>query len=91
MPSASSFGQRDGGGSRGVRGPDPFPGVFNGASGIDRTGDKVEVLATTSTAGAVAVREGKILATTFHPELSTDTRFHEIFLHKAARNIPTPR
>lgn len=64
----------------------PFPAVFIRAPIIARTGPGVEVLASVpapSGAGSehtVAAREGQWLATSFHPELSHDTRFHEYFL-----------
>jgi 5'-phosphate synthase pdxT subunit len=73
----------------GIPGPDPFPGIFIRAPGIDRAGDRVEILATASNAGAVAVREGQILATTFHPELTADTRFHKMFVQMATRKHAT--
>ena len=47
----------------------------------------VEVLTTASSAGAVAVRQGQVIATTFHPELTVDTRFHALFVEMAARKI----
>jgi len=53
--------------------------VFIRAPRIDRTGAGVEVLASRDE-HAVLVRQGKTLAATFHPELSTDTRVHELFL-----------
>jgi 5'-phosphate synthase pdxT subunit len=43
------------------------------------TGKNVEVLATES-GDPVLVRQGKIMAATFHPELSDDTRVHQEFL-----------
>jgi 5'-phosphate synthase pdxT subunit len=38
------------------------------------------VLATTDDKRIVAARQGHLLATSFHPELTADTRFHEYFL-----------
>lgn len=73
-----------------IPGPDPFPGVFIRAPAIDRTGSEVEVLTTASSAGAVAVRQGQVIATTFHPELTVDTRFHALFVKMAARETTTP-
>ncbi|MDZ4167345.1 MAG: pyridoxal 5'-phosphate synthase glutaminase subunit PdxT [Coriobacteriia bacterium] len=57
----------------------PFPGVFIRAPLIERTGDDVEVLARHK-GEIVAVREGDLLATTFHPELTGDPRVHRYFL-----------
>ena len=64
-------------------GPEPMPAVFIRAPVIFATGPGVEVLARVEMDGAeraVAVREGRILATSFHPELTPDTRFHRYFL-----------
>lgn len=67
----------------------PFHAVFIRAPAIAETGDKVEVLAAVQPADApspvaVAVRHGSLLATAFHPELTTDTRWHELFLRLVA-------
>jgi 5'-phosphate synthase pdxT subunit len=57
----------------------PFRAVFIRAPRIERVGPEVEVLA--SVAGEpVLVRQGSIMASTFHPELSADLRLHEMFL-----------
>ena len=63
-----------------VLGEEPFPGVFIRAPMIDRVGDKVEVLATLADGTGVAARQGKLLASAFHPELTDDLRFHQFFL-----------
>ena len=60
-------------------GEKPLEMVFIRAPKITATGQKVEVLATKD-GDPVLVREGKIMAATFHPELSSDTRVHEEFL-----------
>ena len=57
----------------------PLEMVFIRAPRIVRTGTKVEVLATRDKT-PVLVRQGHLLAATFHPELSTDTRIHEYFV-----------
>jgi 5'-phosphate synthase pdxT subunit len=54
-------------------------GVFIRAPVIENVGEGVEVLATHD-GKAVAVQQGKYVATTFHPELSGSTLFHEHFL-----------
>ncbi len=53
--------------------------VFIRAPRITRVGDGIEVLATRD-GNATLVRKGKLLAATFHPELSDDTRVHQLFL-----------
>ena len=57
----------------------PLEMVFIRAPKIERVGKDVEVIATEG-ADAVAVRQGKVMAATFHPELSKDTRVHKAFL-----------
>ncbi|WP_297045101.1 pyridoxal 5'-phosphate synthase glutaminase subunit PdxT [uncultured Desulfovibrio sp.] len=64
-------------------GAEPLPAVFIRAPVILSTGPEVRVLARVEMDGAeraVAVRQGRILATSFHPELTPDTRFHRYFL-----------
>jgi len=57
----------------------PLEMVFIRAPRITGTGKDVEVLATED-GDPVLVRQGKIMAATFHPELSNDSRVHEEFL-----------
>lgn len=59
---------------------DPFHGVFIRAPVVASVGDGVERLATLEDGTTVAVRRGRILATAFHPELTDDTRVHELFV-----------
>lgn len=62
----------------------PLPAVFIRAPVIeDVCGDEVEVLAHTRGLPAV-VRQGSILAASFHPELTEDNRLHQMFLSMAA-------
>jgi len=61
-----------------LEGP-PMEMVFIRAPRIERTGMGVEVLARRED-HPVLVRQGKTLAATFHPELSSDTRVHELFV-----------
>lgn len=63
-----------------VLGEKPFPAVFIRAPLIEIAGDGVEVLARLQDGTIVAVREGKLLAAAFHPELTGDLRFHRYFL-----------
>jgi len=60
-------------------GDSPLEMVFIRAPKIERVGRNVEVIATEG-ADPVAVRQGKVMAATFHPELSDDTRVHQAFL-----------
>ena len=60
-------------------GDSPLEMVFIRAPKIERVGPDVEVIAREG-ADPVAVRQGKVMAATFHPELSDDTRVHQAFL-----------
>lgn len=62
-----------------VLGPEPFVGVFIRAPIIQEVGPGVEVLAEWE-GYPVLVRQGKLLASTFHPELTNDLRLHRYFL-----------
>jgi len=61
-------------------GAQPFHAVFIRAPLIERVGPGVEVLSTLENDTIVAARQGNLLATSFHPELTHDGRFHEYFL-----------
>ncbi|UCG39822.1 MAG: pyridoxal 5'-phosphate synthase glutaminase subunit PdxT [Acidimicrobiia bacterium] len=58
---------------------EPFHAVFIRAPWIEQVGDGVEVLARWAD-HPVMVREGSMLASSFHPELTGDSRVHELFL-----------
>ena len=58
----------------------PLEMVFIRAPKIERVGEGVEVLAREGN-DPVLVRKGKVMAATFHPELSADTRVHQAFLN----------
>jgi 5'-phosphate synthase pdxT subunit len=62
----------------------PFPSVFIRAPWVEAVGPDVEVLARVSRGAdestIVAVRQGPLLATAFHPELTGDRRVHEMFV-----------
>jgi 5'-phosphate synthase pdxT subunit len=60
-------------------GDEPLRAVFIRAPWIERCGSGVEVLASYE-GHPVAVREGTVLASAFHPELTDDPRFHAIFM-----------
>jgi 5'-phosphate synthase pdxT subunit len=59
-------------------GDQPVPAVFIRAPVIERVGADVDVLATLPDGRIVAVRERNIIATSFHPELAGETRFHRL-------------
>jgi pyridoxal 5'-phosphate synthase pdxT subunit len=61
-------------------GDEPFPGVFIRAPRIESVGDDVEVLAKLENGTPVAAREGNMIVTAFHPELTDDLRWHRYFL-----------
>jgi len=58
---------------------EPVHAVFIRAPWVERVGADVEVLATAAD-HAVAVRQGRVLATSFHPEVTGDRRIHKLFL-----------
>jgi 5'-phosphate synthase pdxT subunit len=60
--------------------------VFIRAPKIERVGKDVEVIATEGT-DPVAVRQGRVMAATFHPELSDDKRVHQAFLEMIRNGI----
>jgi 5'-phosphate synthase pdxT subunit len=65
----------------GVPGP-PYRAVFIRAPWVSQAGPAVEILATDPATGRiVAVRQGPVLATAFHPELTGDRRIHELFVN----------
>lgn len=74
-------------------GPDdpPMTAVFIRAPWVEEVGPGVEVLATVSTGPAAgriaAVRQGALMATAFHPEISSDVRVHRAFLRSLAAAI----
>ncbi|WP_255197926.1 pyridoxal 5'-phosphate synthase glutaminase subunit PdxT [Halorarius litoreus] len=63
---------------------EPFPAVFIRAPVIDEVGEDVEVLAEWE-GRPVAVKQGPVIATSFHPELTADSRIHDLaFFRQAA-------
>ena len=71
-----------------VLGADPYHAIFIRAPVIIRVGQGVEVLSSLEDRRPVAVQQGNLLATSFHPELTTDYRFHEYFLSLADGDCP---
>jgi 5'-phosphate synthase pdxT subunit len=80
----------------GKLGNSPLEMVFIRAPKIEHIGPEVEVVATEGS-DPVAVRQGRVMASTFHPELSDDTRVHRAFLdlvrngHEACNRVPNAR
>ena len=62
----------------------PFPGVFIRAPRIESVGEQVEVLASHEDVPVLA-RQGAVVVTSFHPELSGDLRLHEWFLRESEK------
>jgi pyridoxal 5'-phosphate synthase pdxT subunit len=58
---------------------DPVHAVFIRAPWVERVGDGVQVLARAG-GHVVAVRQGRMLATAFHPEMTGDRRIHRLFV-----------
>ncbi|MDQ1201598.1 pyridoxal 5'-phosphate synthase glutaminase subunit PdxT [Rhodococcus sp. SORGH_AS_0303] len=77
-------------------GGEPMRAVFIRAPWVERVGDGVEVLATVPEGPAagrvVAVRQGDVLATSFHPEVTGDRRVHALFadMVRERRTSSTP-
>jgi 5'-phosphate synthase pdxT subunit len=66
-----------------------YRGVFIRAPWVEQVSDQVEVLATVNRAGEdhpVMVAYRNCMATSFHPEITSDTRIHEYFLKHLVRN-----
>ena len=61
-------------------GDEPFHGVFIRAPFVSDVGPKAEVLARDPDGVPVAVRQGRVLATAFHPELTGDRRLHRLLM-----------
>jgi 5'-phosphate synthase pdxT subunit len=69
-----------------VLGDQPVHGVFIRAPVIERTGPDVDVLAQLDDGRVVAVRERNVIATSFHPELAGETRFHRLVAAMASEH-----
>ncbi|MCU1410361.1 MAG: glutamine amidotransferase subunit PdxT [Rhodoglobus sp.] len=63
-------------------GADPVHAVFIRAPIVETVGERASVLAALPDGRVVAVEQGGLLGTSFHPEMTGDTRFHEYFLTK---------
>lgn len=71
-------------------GGEPFRAVFIRAPWVESVGVDVEVIARVSRGGdegtIVAVRQGPLMATAFHPELTGDARVHEMFVEMVRKS-----
>jgi 5'-phosphate synthase pdxT subunit len=65
-----------------VLGAPPVHAVFIRAPIVETVGSRATVLASLDDGRVVAVEQGPLLGTAFHPEMTGDTRFHEYFLRK---------
>ncbi|BDI22817.1 pyridoxal 5'-phosphate synthase glutaminase subunit PdxT [Herbiconiux sp. L3-i23] len=60
----------------------PVHAVFIRAPIVESVGERARALSTLDDGRVVAVEQGSLLGTSFHPEITGDTRFHEYFLSK---------
>lgn len=63
-----------------VLGGEPFRAIFIRAPMVTTVGEKVEILGNLPDGNAIALLQDNMLVTSFHPELTSDTRFHQFFL-----------
>ena len=63
-----------------ILGKEPVHGIFIRAPLVGDVGSRAEVLARDPNGAPVAVRQGRVLATAFHPELTPDRRLHRLLL-----------
>ncbi|MDJ0325104.1 pyridoxal 5'-phosphate synthase glutaminase subunit PdxT [Cryobacterium sp. PH31-AA6] len=68
-----------------VLGVAPVHAVFIRAPVVDTVGHRARALATLADGRCVAVEQGNLLGTSFHPEITGEHRFHEYFLRTVAR------
>jgi len=68
-------------------GDQPVHAVFIRAPVIDRVGPDVDVLARLPDGRIVAVRERNVIATSFHPELAGETRFHRLLAMLVSEHV----
>jgi pyridoxal 5'-phosphate synthase pdxT subunit len=66
-------------------GDEPFHAVFIRAPRIDEVGEGIEILARLEDGSVAAARQGNLLVSTFHPELTGDSRFHRYFVEQLVR------
>jgi 5'-phosphate synthase pdxT subunit len=71
-------------------GAEPLHGVFIRAPLVTDVGPGAEVLARDPDGNPVAVRQGRVLATAFHPELTGDRRLHRLLLEMVGKEARRP-
>ena len=71
-------------------GDEPIHGVFIRAPLVTDVGPAAEVLARDPDGHPVAVRQGRVLATAFHPELTGDRRMHRLLLEMVSGGVRRP-
>jgi 5'-phosphate synthase pdxT subunit len=71
-------------------GVDPLHGIFIRAPMVTDVGPRAEVLARDPDGHPVAVRQGRVLATAFHPELTGDQRLHRLLVELVAEGATNP-
>ncbi len=71
-------------------GEKPFPGVFIRAPIIEQANGNVAVLSRLDNGTIVAARQEKLIATAFHPELTSDLRLHKYFMDIISNSNPSP-
>ena len=70
--------------------PEPYNCIFIRAPVVIRVGTPVKVLASLEDGRPVAIQQGQLLATSFHPELTADTRVHQYFVSLVEGNNLQP-
>ena len=68
-------------------GDEPLHAIFIRAPGVTDVGPRAEVLARDPDGWPVAVRQGRVLATAFHPELTGDRRLHRLLAEMVAERV----
>ena len=66
-----------------------FRGIFIRAPRVVKVSQGVNIICELKDGSIVAVRQGRFLATSFHPELTADTRVHEYFLEMVSKEPPS--
>jgi 5'-phosphate synthase pdxT subunit len=67
-------------------GPEDFNGIFIRAPFVSKIGKEVEIIGQLNDGSPVALRQNNMLVTSFHPELTADARFHELFCQMVQPN-----
>ncbi len=74
---------------------EPFHALFIRAPWVEKVGSDVQVVATVASGAEmgriVAVRQANLLATSFHPEITGDHRFHQLFVDQVREAAGRPR